>query len=251
MRAPIAWRWLGRRAYESALAVQEACWRARRAGGYDTCIAVEHPPTITLGKRATRSELRVSDAVLAARGIACVAAERGGWATYHGPGQLVLYPIVALAARGFGVASFVCTLEQIMIELAAEAGVVARRDPRGHGVWTEHGKLGAVGIRVRDGVSLHGLALNVTTDLDAFALIRPCGLTGLPVTSLAAEGVRPVSVARLLPAAEAIARRALAAAPPFGVDAPPLDADLPRSASLVRPQPAPPARGGSMAEAGI
>jgi lipoate-protein ligase B len=245
MSAPIAWRWLGRRAYESALAVQVACWRARCAGGSDACLAVEHPPTITLGKRATRAELRVSEASLARRGIACVATERGGWATYHGPGQLVLYPILALATRGFGVASFVWTLEQIMIELAADRGVVARRDQRGHGVWTDRGKLGAVGIRVRDGVSLHGLALNVTTDLDAFDLIRPCGVAGSPVTSLAAERARNATIAGVLPAAEAIACRLLTTAPSLVASAPPPATPLGRAAFAA------PALAGTAREAGV
>ncbi len=232
MSAPIAWRWLGRRAYESALAVQETCWRTRRAGGTDTCLAVEHPPTITLGRRATAAELRVSKAVLATRGIACVATERGGWATYHGPGQLVLYPIVALASRGFGVASFVWTLEEIMIQLAAACDVVARRDAHGHGVWTDRGKLGAVGIRVRDGVSVHGLALNVTVDLHAFTLIRPCGVAGLPVTSLAVEGARHAAVADLLPVAEKIACRLLAPAPAHAALAAPAFARTGREAGV-------------------
>jgi lipoyl(octanoyl) transferase len=213
MSAPIVWRWLGRCAYEPALAQQEASWRVRRAGGSDVCLALEHPPTVTLGKRATRAELRVSEAMLAARGIPCVTVERGGYATYHGPGQLVLYPVVALAARGFGIASFVWTLEAIMIALAARFGVMARRDVHGRGVWTERGKLGAVGIRVRDGISQHGLAINVTTDLAAFDLITPCGVAGMPVTSLRAEGVADASVVRVLAAAEEIACRLLAATP--------------------------------------
>lgn len=211
MGAPIVWRWLGRRAYEPALAEQESCWRGRRSGTLDTCLAVEHPPTITLGKRATGVDLRVPASVLAARGIPCIAVERGGYATYHGPGQLVLYPIVALAARGFGVASFVWTLEQIMIELAGRFGVDAGRDRRGHGVWTARGKLGAVGIRVRDGITLHGLALNVAPDLADFDLITPCGVAGMPLTSLEREGVAGVSVAQVLPAAAEIACRLLAA----------------------------------------
>jgi lipoyl(octanoyl) transferase len=210
MSAPVVWRWLGRRAYERALAQQEACWEARRAGGPDVCLAVEHPPTITLGKRATRAELRVPERVLAARGIPCVATERGGYATYHGPGQLVLYPIIGLAARGFTVATFVETLEAIMIEIAAAFGVHARRDPRGRGVWTARGKLGAVGIRVRESVTLHGLALNVATDLAAFDLIAPCGVAGLPVTSLRAEGATGATIAAVLPVVEGITRRLLA-----------------------------------------
>jgi len=205
MSAPVVWRWLGRRAYEPTLEIQEACWRSRRAGGDDLCLAVEHPPTITLGRRATPADVRVSDAVLAERHVSCVAVERGGQATYHGPGQLVLYPIVALAARGFGVASFVATLEEIMIAIAARFGVAARRDARGRGVWTARGKLGAVGIRVRDGVTLHGLALNVATDLGAFAMIAPCGVVDLPVTSLVAEGAADATLERVLPVGREIA----------------------------------------------
>lgn len=204
MSAPVAWQWLGRCAYDDALARQEACWRRRREGGPDVCLAVEHPPTVTLGKRATVAELRVTESELAGRGVPCVAVERGGYATYHGPGQLVLYPIVALAPRGFGIADFVATLEAIMIEVAWSCGIRAHRDPRGHGVWTSRGKLGAVGIRVRNGISTHGLALNVTTDLAAYEVITPCGLAGVPLTSLAAEGATE-SIADLLPAAEASA----------------------------------------------
>jgi lipoyl(octanoyl) transferase len=209
MTAPVAWQWLGRRAYDEALAIQEACWRTRRSGGPDVCLAVEHPPTVTLGKRATAADLRADAADLAARDVACVRVERGGHATYHGPGQLVLYPIVALAPRGFGVAAFVATLEAIMLEIAAACGVRAARDPRGHGVWTPRGKLGAVGIRVREGVSTHGVALNVDAALDGFDLITPCGMPGVGVTSLAVEGA-DVTVADVLPVAETIARRLLA-----------------------------------------
>jgi lipoate-protein ligase B len=209
MRVPVAWKWLGHRAYDDALAQQAAAWHVRRAGGPDVCLALEHPPTITLGKRATAADLRVPEATLGARGIPCIRVERGGHATYHGLGQLVLYPIVALSPRGFGVGAFVATLEQIMIELAAAFGVAARRDARGHGVWTADGKLGAVGIRVREGITMHGLALNVTTDVRAFDLIAPCGVAGLPVTSLRMEGAR-ASLVEVAAAAEAIACRLLA-----------------------------------------
>ncbi len=209
MRVPVAWKWLGRRAYDDALAQQVAAWSARRAGGPDVCLALEHPPTVTLGRRAGGADLRVPASVLAERGIPCVRVDRGGQATYHGPGQLVLYPIVGLAARGFGVAEFIATLEAIMIELAGAFGVRARRDSRGRGVWTDRGKLGAVGIRVRDGISMHGLALNVALDVRAFELITPCGVAGLPIASLRLEGARATlrDVAR---AAEVIARRHLA-----------------------------------------
>ncbi|HEY2388938.1 MAG TPA: lipoyl(octanoyl) transferase LipB [Candidatus Binatia bacterium] len=212
MREPVAWKWLGRRVYDDALAQQTAAWETRRAGGSDVCLALEHPPTVTLGKRAGAADLRVSEDLLAARGIACARVERGGFATYHGPGQLVLYPIVALAPRGFGVGTFVAALEAIMIDLAAVFGVAARRDPRGRGVWTERGKLGAVGIRVRDGISTHGLALNVDVDLQAFDVIAPCGMPGVAVTSLRREGTA-AALPQVATAAQAIACRHLAAAP--------------------------------------
>lgn len=202
MRRPIEWEYHGLCAYDAALALQEARWRTRRDGGADTCLALEHPPTVTLGRRATRADLAVSEPTLAARGVVCVRTERGGGATYHGPGQLVLYPIVGLAARGFGVATFVWILEQIMIDVAAAFGVRAERDQRGRGVWGARGKLGAVGIRVRDGVSTHGLALNVTTDLTPYQWIVPCGVPALAVSSLAREGGRALAMADAVAAAK-------------------------------------------------
>ncbi len=214
MREPVAWEHLGRRAYRESLAVQEARWQARRNGAEDVCLAVEHPPTITFGLRATLADLLVSPAVLEARGIACAISDRGGGATYHGPGQLVLYPVVGLAARAFGVRAFVSALEEIMIEIAAAFGVRAGRDARGRGVWTARGKLGAVGIRVRDGIATHGLALNVNPDLTAFRTIAPCSVPGLPVTSLAREGSGSATIDAVLPLAEGVATRLLQSAAP-------------------------------------
>ena len=202
------WEWLGLCAYETSLAKQEAAWERRRRGGPDVCLALEHPPTITLGRRADRCAVRVADGELARRGVTCHRIERGGGATYHAPGQLVIYPIVGLAARGFGVRTFVATLEEIMIDVARAAGVRADRDPRGRGVWTARGKLGAVGIRVRDGIATHGLALNVDLDLDGYALITPCGMPGAPITSLRREGAT-ATVADLVPIAAAACRRRL------------------------------------------
>jgi lipoate-protein ligase B len=171
------------------------------------CLALEHPPTITLGRRGTSADLLATEPELAAHGVSCHFTERGGRATYHGPGQLVLYPIVKLDERGIGVRSFVWLLEDLMLEIAAATGVAAHRDARGHGIWTERGKLGAIGIRVREGISMHGLALNVSIDLAGYELITPCGVPGLSVTSLRTEGAA-VEVVDILPAAErAWARR--------------------------------------------
>jgi lipoate-protein ligase B len=207
MREPITWQWLGLCAYGRSLALQEAAWNACRHGASDVCFALEHPPTVTLGRRATATDVLRDADELARRGVALHMTERGGRATYHAPGQLVLYPIVHLRARGLGVRAFVGLLEDVMLDIAAAVGVAATRDPRGHGVWTARGKLGAVGIRVRDDVSLHGLALNVTIDRAGFDLIAPCGMPGLAVTSLAAEGAN-VSVADVVDvAAHAVARR--------------------------------------------
>jgi lipoyl(octanoyl) transferase len=208
MREPISWKWLGLCAYEHALALQDAAWTARREGGPDVCFALEHPPTITLGRRATARDVVASATELGARGIACHAIERGGHATYHAPGQLVLYPVVHLGDRGLGVRSFVWCLEEIMLRICDAVGVAATRDARGHGVWTARGKLGAVGIRVREGIATHGLALNVDIDLAGYELIAPCGVRGLPVTSLWAEGA-DVGVRGLLPVAEDACRRVL------------------------------------------
>ena len=208
MREPVSWKWLGLCAYEHALALQEAAWTARRDGGPDVCLALEHPPTITLGRRATARDVVVSDAELGERGVACHAIERGGQATYHAPGQLVLYPVVHLGDRGLGVRAFVWCLEEIMLGVCEAVGVSAARDARGHGIWTARGKLGAVGIRVREGISTHGLALNVDLDLAGYGLIAPCGVPGLPVTSLRAEGV-DVDVAALVPIAKDACRRVL------------------------------------------
>jgi lipoate-protein ligase B len=218
MREPMVWEYHGLRAYDDALALQAARWRTRSAGGPDTCIALEHPPTVTLGRRATADDLAVPEATLAARGVTCVRVERGGRATYHGPGQLVLYPIVHLAARGFGIASFIWTLEEIMIDVAAAFGVRATRDPRGRGVWAAHGKLGAVGIRVRDGISTHGLALNVSTDLGPYRWIVPCGLRALAVSSLVNEGAHTASMGGAVSVAEAICARRLGGSTFRGLD---------------------------------
>lgn len=201
MREPIVWEWLGLCAYEQALAHQQAAWGSRRAGGPDVCLALEHPPTITLGRRAVSTDILATDAELTQRGVTRHAIERGGRATYHAPGQLVLYPIVDLAERGIGIRTFVWLLEDIMLEVARSVGVVAHRDTRGHGVWTGRGKLGAVGIRVSENVSIHGLALNVNLDLTGYSLIAPCGVRSLPVTSLRAEGA-DVEIIDVLPAAK-------------------------------------------------
>ena len=207
MREPISWKWLGLCAYEPSLALQVATWEACLTGGPDVCLALEHPPTITLGRRGMSTDLLATAIELTRRGVSCHVTERGGGATYHAPGQLVLYPIVDLRARRIAIRTFVWFLEGIMLEIAEAVGVAAHRDPRGHGIWTERGKLGAVGIRVREGISMHGLALNVSPDLSGYALIAPCGVRGLSITSLQVEGAGVEVVDVLAAAEEACMRR--------------------------------------------
>lgn len=211
MREPISWQWLGLCTYEDGLQCQERAWRACQASGDETCLALKHPATITFGRRPALDDVRASTEELLRRGVTRHATERGGRATYHAPGQLVLYPIVHVAKRGLGVDRFVTLLEAIMLDVAVAAGVQARRDTRGRGVWTDRGKLGSVGIRIREGVSLHGLALNVDLDLSGFDLIAPCGMTDVRMTSLRSEGA-PVTVADVLSIAERAVRRRLDAA---------------------------------------
>ena len=190
---PIVASWLGRVDYRDALDLQHRLVAERADRSIpDQLLLLEHPPVLTLGRSSDPAHIRADDRTLAARGIEVVRVERGGEVTYHGPGQLVAYPIVALADRAVMIKPFVRALEAAMIATCAWFGVsAARRD--GHpGCWCEPDgveprKIGALGLRVERGISYHGVALNVTTDLAAFELIDPCGMPGLVSTSIAIE----------------------------------------------------------------
>ena len=158
-------------------------------------LLLEHNSVYTLGKRGGRENLVVSEAFLAEKGIEIVQIERGGNITYHGPGQLVAYPIVDLGRGKVGVETYVTGLEEVMIRCAAKLGVDALRDPKNHGVWVGGNKVGSVGIAIRRGIAFHGLALNVNLSLDPFTWINPCGLTGVGMTSVARELGEAVSMA--------------------------------------------------------
>jgi lipoate-protein ligase B len=160
----------------------------------DLFLVTEHPPVFTLGRRGGRNHLLVSDDFLANRDIEVVPAERGGVITYHGPGQLVLYPIIDLRRARLTAADYVSFLEEVMLRLARDWGVTAERTPRNRGIWKRGRKLGSVGIAIRRGISFHGLALNVNPSLEPFTWINPCGLTGVEMTSIAAESGRNVSL---------------------------------------------------------
>ena len=163
----------------------------------DLFLLVEHPLVFTLGRHADRGHLGLSEAVLRERGAELARIERGGEVTCHNPGQLVVYPIVHLRQARLPVRDHVERLEEVMLRIASDQGVVAGRDPRNRGVWKGGRKLGSVGVAVRHGVAFHGLALNVANDLEPFTWINPCGLAGVTMTSLAIESGRPHALAEV------------------------------------------------------
>ena len=211
---PIAASWLGRVDYHEALALQKRLVTERAAGAIgDRLLLLEHPAVLTLGRTADPSHVRATPELLAARGIEVVRVERGGEVTYHGPGQLVAYPIIALAPRGLMVRPLVRALEAALIATCAADDVLAGRRDGHPGCWVDPDgpdprKIGALGLRIERGVSYHGIALNVTADLADFDLIDPCGMPAVTSTSIAAElgeRGRPPSTASVERAARAFA----------------------------------------------
>jgi lipoate-protein ligase B len=175
----------GRVGYERALAWQEALVAQRMQGGDDTLLLLEHDPVYTLGRGADPAFL--GDAW---RGeIPVVRSSRGGQVTYHGPGQLVGYPIVDLRGHRVDVRWYVHQLEAVLLGVLAAHGLVGRRVDGAPGIWIGDRKVASIGIAIRRWVTWHGFALNVGADLEAFDRITPCGLPGVRMTSLAREGV--------------------------------------------------------------
>lgn len=184
-------RRLGRVAYADALALQRALVSDRQAGRVDDLLLLlEHAPVLTLGVRGDggRQHILATDAELAARGIDVFEAGRGGDVTYHGPGQLVGYPILDLNPDRRDVHRYVRDIEEVLIRVAADFGVIASRLAGSTGVWVGGEKLAAIGVRISRWVTSHGFALNVTTDLRDFELIVPCGIGDRGVTSFAKLG---------------------------------------------------------------
>lgn len=178
---------LGVMPYRDALAVQEETHERVRTGGPEAFLLVEHLPVITMGRRGERGgmpNLLASPAILSARGVEVIQTDRGGDITFHGPGQLVVYPIIRLQDHHLTVGGYVHLLERAVIAALKAFGIAATADPNAIGVWTDAGKICALGVRIRRGVSLHGIALNVTADLSFFDLIIPCGITAKAVTSI-------------------------------------------------------------------
>ncbi|MGE0226995.1 MAG: lipoyl(octanoyl) transferase LipB [Dehalococcoidia bacterium] len=171
--------------YDEAFAWQQARAEAVRAGAAREALAMlRHPPVYTLGMRGERRHVLVTPEALAERGADLVATDRGGDVTFHGPGQLVAYPILDLRRRGLGPATFVRMLEAVLIETLARFDIEAGRVAGRPGVWVRGAKAAALGVRVRGGVSTHGVALNVSTDLAWFDAIVPCGIADAGVTSM-------------------------------------------------------------------
>ena len=180
-------RLLGVVDYDEALALQNELHCKRVAGEIDdTLLLLEHPHVYTIGRRGSRSEVLLDADGLAASGVRVVEADRGGQVTYHGPGQLVGYPIVDLGP-GADLVKYVRRLEDVMIGTAARFGIAADRNVCNSGVWVGDSKLGAIGVRVARNVTKHGFALNVAPDLSYFDGIIACGLTDKGVTSMASE----------------------------------------------------------------
>ena len=164
----------------------------------DTWILVEHSPVVTIGRQGKRENLLLSEEVLAARGVDVVAIERGGDVTYHGPGQLVVYPIRKLE-RFREIVPLVRALEGAVIATVARFGTRAERWSEHAGVWVGRNQICAIGLAVQKMVSLHGIALNVSTELDYDRLINPCGLTDRGITSLSRETGRAVTIDEVKP----------------------------------------------------
>lgn len=180
---------LGRMPYAQALELQRNVARDRISGviPQDVLLLVEHPPVVTLGRSSKENNLMASPAFLAEHGIELFEVERGGDVTFHGPGQLVGYPIIDLKRHRQDLHWYLRQLEQALINALAKYGIAGERNSGYTGVWTAGRKIVSIGVHARDWVTWHGFALNVTTDLSYFDLIVPCGISGVVMTSISEE----------------------------------------------------------------
>lgn len=180
---------LGRVAYEEALELQRHIARDRISGALpqDVLLLVEHPPVVTLGRASKGKHLIASPEFLRSKGVELFEVERGGDVTFHGPGQLVGYPIVDLKRHRLDLHWYLRKIEEALISTLADYDIAAERNPSFTGVWTKGKKIASIGVHARDWVTWHGFALNVTTDLSYFDLMVPCGIDGVVMTSIARE----------------------------------------------------------------
>jgi lipoyl(octanoyl) transferase len=186
---PLAVLRLGHVPYLEAYALQHRLREARLAGllARDVLVLLEHEPTVTLGRGTRRSSLPLDPESLRRRGLTVLEVERGGDVTWHGPGQLVGYPILDLHTHRLDLHWYLRQVEQALLHTLATLGIPAERRPGLTGVWTAGRKIASVGVHVRHWVTIHGFALNVTNTLDGFDLIVPCGISGVEMTSVARE----------------------------------------------------------------
>lgn len=180
---------LGTVAYKTVWDLQKTILEAKKKDNSfpDVVLFLEHQPVFTLGRRGDMENLKVSGCVFKESGIEIIRVERGGDITYHGPGQLVGYPVIHLQRNGLKVVEYVEKLEQAMIQTASRWGIDAGRNALNRGVWVGERKLGSIGIAVKRGISFHGFALNVDLSLQPYKWINPCGLHNVSMTSMALE----------------------------------------------------------------
>jgi lipoic acid synthetase/lipoyl(octanoyl) transferase len=170
--------------------LQQEISSARRSGsGDDTLILLEHEPVYTMGRSGSKDNIKASEETLAAAGIEVIEVDRGGDVTYHGPGQLVGYPVLDLKGYGQDLHRYSWMLEEVIIRTLAEYGISSFRENGLTGVWTKQGKIAAIGIGVRNWVSIHGFSLNINPDMSYFGLINPCGITNRPVAAMRDFGI--------------------------------------------------------------
>jgi lipoyl(octanoyl) transferase len=192
-RRPLVVRRLGRLGYAAGLALQEQLVKARQQGEIaDTLLLLQHAPVFTLGRNARSENVLLSHEQLAARGFEVFEVGRGGDVTYHGPGQIVGYPILDLTPDRKDVHRYVRDLEEVMIRTCADWGITAGRVAGMTGAWIGSEKIGAIGVRIARWVTSHGFAFNVSTDLTPFSLVIPCGIRDRGVTTLERVVGQPV-----------------------------------------------------------
>ena len=185
--------------YRAALDLQRNIALARQSGVIekDVVLILEHPPVFTLGRRACTENLKVSSAFLERKKIPVIPVDRGGDITFHGPGQLVIYPIIDLTKAGLKVIDYVTDLEEIMLRTVADWKIPAERNSANRGIWVAGRKLCSVGISVKRGISFHGCSLNVNLSLKPFKWINPCGLQNVGVTSMEEELSQKISMSQV------------------------------------------------------
>ena len=189
---------LGRRRYAEVLELQRELAKERIAGTReDTLLLVEHEPVITLGRSSKAAHLLADAGLLAARGVELFEIERGGDVTFHGPGQLVGYPIIDLKRHTQDLHWYLRQLEQVLIDALATFGIAGARVEKATGVWVGPRKIASIGVHAKNWVTWHGFALNVSTDLSYFDLIVPCGIPDVEMTSISKELTRDVPMAEV------------------------------------------------------